>query len=75
MGFEPTCVGFANRCLTTWLPHQTLAFSMLAGPLSEGGSLHSRRPRVKPDQKKRRSGNNFDVRNEERVSRRPEMGG
>jgi CubicO group peptidase (beta-lactamase class C family) len=22
MGFEPTYVGFANRCLTTWLPHQ-----------------------------------------------------
>src|SRR5580704_12016961 len=21
MGFEPTYVGFANRCLTTWLPH------------------------------------------------------
>jgi hypothetical protein len=23
MGFEPTYVGFANRCLTTWLPHQS----------------------------------------------------
>ena len=22
MGFEPTCDGFANRCLTAWLPHQ-----------------------------------------------------
>jgi len=22
MGFEPTYDGFANRCLTTWLPHQ-----------------------------------------------------
>lgn len=22
MGFEPTYVGFANRCLTTWLLHQ-----------------------------------------------------
>lgn len=21
MGFEPTYVGFANRCLTAWLPH------------------------------------------------------
>jgi integrase len=26
MGFEPTYDGFANRCLTTWLPHQTLVF-------------------------------------------------
>lgn len=25
MGIEPTCVGFANRCLTTWLPHRTLS--------------------------------------------------
>lgn len=25
MGFEPTYVGFANRCLTTWLPHPTLS--------------------------------------------------
>jgi hypothetical protein len=24
MGFEPTYVGFANRCLTTWLPHRFL---------------------------------------------------
>ncbi len=22
MGFEPTYEGFANLCLTTWLPHQ-----------------------------------------------------
>src|SRR5258706_14676062 len=22
MGFEPTCNGFAIRCLTTWLPHR-----------------------------------------------------
>ena len=29
MGFEPTCAGFANRCLTTWLPHQTLSFRSL----------------------------------------------
>ena len=32
MGFEPTYVGFANRCLTTWLPHQTLPFA----PLNKG---------------------------------------
>ena len=23
MGFEPTCDGFANHCLTTWLPRRT----------------------------------------------------
>ena len=23
MGFEPTYNGFANRCLTTWLPRQS----------------------------------------------------
>jgi hypothetical protein len=22
IGFEPTCDGFANRCLTTWLPRR-----------------------------------------------------
>jgi hypothetical protein len=25
MGFEPTYDGFANRCLTTWLPRQTIS--------------------------------------------------
>jgi hypothetical protein len=23
MGFEPTSDGFANHCLTTWLPHRS----------------------------------------------------
>jgi hypothetical protein len=28
MGFEPTCAGFANRCLTTWLPHPIFSDSL-----------------------------------------------
>jgi hypothetical protein len=29
MGFEPTYAGFANRCLTTWLLHHTVASDLL----------------------------------------------
>ena len=36
MGFEPTYNGFANRCLTTWLPHRTLPRSRSVHP---GGFL------------------------------------
>ena len=32
MGFEPTCNGFAIRCLTTWLPHRTHRTWPLRGP-------------------------------------------
>ena|SRR5277367_5308089 len=39
MGFEPTYVGFANRCLTTWLPHQTLV------PVRGPPTCHNGRPR------------------------------
>ena len=40
MGLEPTYVGFANRCLTSWLPHQSFgsasSFSDRCGLLAGG---------------------------------------
>jgi hypothetical protein len=32
MGFEPTYDGFANRCLTIWLPRRTLGGLKLSFP-------------------------------------------
>lgn len=30
MGFEPTCDGFANHCLTAWLPHRVFVLRGVA---------------------------------------------
>lgn len=48
-GFEPVCDGFANRCLTTWLPRQELRLdpailSTGSGESAHGGERSCRRP-------------------------------
>lgn len=57
MGFEPTYVGFANRCLTAWLPHHR-SNGMPSGPSphtpgrSEGQQLLSAESATSPPKEK-----------------------